>query len=146
LLPDYKGVGILRGASDATPTVRTHLADAQDAEKILTAARAYRQRARTLSGMAAGEDVTREARDVLADVRKIYNPGERGLHWQQIAARLAVTYPEHYADLTPDAISAQVRALGVPSVDVKRDGVTLKGARTDAINAAIDRRAMTAER
>jgi hypothetical protein len=35
--------------------------------------------------MAAGEDVTREARDVLTDVRKIYNPGERGLHWQQIA-------------------------------------------------------------
>ncbi len=146
LLPDYKGVGILRGASDATPTVRTHLADAQDAEKILTAARAYRQRARTLTGMAAGEDVTREARDVLADVRKIYNPGERGLHWQQIATRLAETYPEHYADLTPEAISAQVRALGVPSVDVKRDGTTLKGARTDAINAALDRRAMTAER
>jgi hypothetical protein len=146
LLPDYKGVGILRGASDATPTVRTHLADAQDAEKILTAARAYRQRAHTLSGMAAGEDVTRETRDVLADVRQIYNPGERGLHWQQIATRLATTYPEHYADLTADAISAQVRAFGVPSVDVKRDGVTLKGARADAINAAIDRRSMTAGR
>ncbi|MDN3358924.1 hypothetical protein [Actinomadura sp. DC4] len=146
LLPDYKGVGILRGASDATPTVRTHLADAQDTEKILTAARAYRQRARTLTGTAAGEDVTREARDVLADVRQIYNPGERGLHWQQIATRLAATYPEHYADLTPDAISAQVRAFGVPSVDVKRDGLTLKGARTDAINAAIERRAMTTDR
>jgi S-DNA-T family DNA segregation ATPase FtsK/SpoIIIE len=146
LLPDYKGVGILRGASDATPTVRTHLADAQDAEKILTAARTYRQRARTLTGMAAGEDVTREARDVLADVRQIYQPGERGLHWQQIATRLAGTYPEHYADLTPDAISAQVRAFGVPSVDVKRDGVTLKGARTDAINAAIDRRSKAADR
>ncbi|GAA4483739.1 FtsK/SpoIIIE domain-containing protein [Actinoallomurus oryzae] len=141
LLPDYKGVGILRGASDATPTVRTHLADAQDAEKILTAARAYRQRARTLTGMAAGEEVTREVRDVLADVRGIYKPGERGLHWQQIAARLADAHPEHYADLTADAISAQVRAFGVPSVDVKRHGVTLKGARADAINTAIQRRA-----
>jgi DNA segregation ATPase FtsK/SpoIIIE, S-DNA-T family len=141
LLPTYKGVGILRGASDATPTVRTYLADAEDSEKILTAARAYRQRAGTLSGMAAGEDVTREVRDVLADVRRIYGPGERGLHWQQIASRLAEAFPEHYADMTADAISAQVRAFGVPSVDVKRDGQVLKGAKADAIDTAINRRA-----
>ena len=32
LLPQYKGVGILRGATDASPTVRTYLADGQDAE------------------------------------------------------------------------------------------------------------------
>ncbi|GAA0333101.1 hypothetical protein NE235_13365 [Actinoallomurus spadix] len=140
LLPTYKGVGILRGATDATPTVRTYLADAEDAEKILTAARTHRQRAGTLSGMAAGEDVAREVRDVLADVRRIYGPRERGLHWQQIAARLAETFPEHYADLTADAISAQVRAFGVPSVDVKRDGQVLKGAKADAIDAAINRR------
>ena len=140
LLPDYKGVGILRGASDVTPTVRTHLADAQDAEKILTAARRFRQRAGTLSGMAAGEDAVREARDVLADVRRIYGPGERGLHWQQIANRLAESFPEHYADLTPDAISAQVRALGVSSVDVKREGQVLKGARADAVESAMNRR------
>lgn len=91
--------------------------------------------------MAAGEEVTREARDVLGDVRGIYKPGERGLHWQQIAARLADAHPEHYADLTADAISAQIRAFGVPSVDVKRHGVTLKGARAEAINTAIQRRA-----
>ncbi|MDL4777597.1 hypothetical protein [Actinomadura xylanilytica] len=140
LLPTYKGVGILRGAADATPTVRTYLADAEDSEKILTAARAHRQRAGTLSGMAAGEDVTREARDALADVRRIYGPGERGLPWQQIAARLAETFPEHYADVTADAISAQVRAFGVPSVNVKRDGRTLKGAHADAVDTAINRR------
>ena len=50
LLPQYKGVGILRGASDASPTVRTYLADGQDAERILTAARTIRERAGTLSG------------------------------------------------------------------------------------------------
>jgi len=54
LLPQYKGVGVLRGASDASPTVLTYLADGADAERILTAARAIRQRAGTLSGMAAG--------------------------------------------------------------------------------------------
>jgi S-DNA-T family DNA segregation ATPase FtsK/SpoIIIE len=62
---DYRGVGILYGASDVVPTVRTFLADHTDAEKILTAARGHRERAGTLSGLAAGEDMTREYRDVL---------------------------------------------------------------------------------
>ena len=70
LLPQYKGVGILRGASDASPTVRTYLADGQDAERILTAARAIRERAGTLSGMALGEDEAPQ-RDVLADVLEV---------------------------------------------------------------------------
>ena len=75
LLPEYKGVGILRGATDQSPTVRTYLADGRDAEKILLAARALRERAGTLSGMAAGLEVDRDERDVLADVLKAF--GER---------------------------------------------------------------------
>src|SRR5258708_35337717 len=47
LMPQYKGVGILRGASDTSPTVLTYLADGQDAEKILIAASALRERAGT---------------------------------------------------------------------------------------------------
>lgn len=140
LLPTYKGVGILRGASDDTPTVRTYLADQEDAEKILLAARKLREAAGTLTGMAAGEDISRVSRDVLADVRSLFGPGERGLQWEDIAARLAQRMPEHYADLTAESISAQVRAFGVPSVDVKRSGKALKGAKADAINTAIDRR------
>ncbi|MEH1018003.1 cell division protein FtsK, partial [Micromonospora sp. CPCC 206060] len=129
-----------RGASDDTPTVRTYLADQEDAEKILTAARKLREQAGTLTGMAAGEDVTRTSRDVLADVRSLFGPDERGLQWEDIAARLAERMPEHYADLTAESISAQVRAFGVPSVDVKRAGKALKGAKADAIDAAIGRR------
>ncbi|MEV7228326.1 cell division protein FtsK [Polymorphospora sp. NPDC051019] len=140
LLPSYKGVGILRGASDATPTVRTYLADADDAEKILTAARKLREAAGTLSGMAAGEDIAREARDVLADVRSVFEAGERGLQWEDIAARLAGRLPEAYADTTAESISAQVRAFGVRSVDVKRAGKALKGAKADDIDTAIGRR------
>lgn len=140
LLPSYKGVGILRGASDATPTVRTYLADADDAEKILIAARKLREAAGTLTGMAAGEDIARESRDVLADVRALFGPNERGLQWDDIAARLAERMPEHYADTTAESISAQVRAFGVPSVDVKRAGKALKGAKADAIDAALSRR------
>ncbi|GAA0594819.1 cell division protein FtsK [Actinomadura livida] len=141
LLPDYKGVGILRGASDATPTTRTYLADAEDAEKILTAARAFRDRAGTLSGMAAGEDIARQVRDVLADVRSAVEPGEKWVSWQHLATRLAERLPDSYGDLTADAISAQVRAFDVPSVNGKRDGQVLKGAKLAAIDKAIERRA-----
>ncbi|MFI1993217.1 hypothetical protein [Actinoplanes sp. NPDC020271] len=140
LLPSYKGVGILRGASDVTPTVRTYLADADDAEKILIAARALREAAGTLTGMAAGEDVAKVSRDVLADVRSMFERGENGLQWEDLAERLAGRLPEHYADITAESISAQIRAFGVRSVDVKRSGKALKGAKADDIDAAIDRR------
>jgi S-DNA-T family DNA segregation ATPase FtsK/SpoIIIE len=140
LLPSYKGVGILRGASDATPTVRTYFADGDDAEKILTAARQLREAAGTLSGMAAGEDVARIGRDVLADVRAMFEQVERGLQWEDIAGRLADRLREFYADVTAESISAQVRAFGVRSVDVKRAGKALKGAKADDIDAAIQRR------
>jgi S-DNA-T family DNA segregation ATPase FtsK/SpoIIIE len=142
LLPTYKGVGILRGASDHTATVRTYLADAADAEKILRAARALREHAGTLTGHAAGQAMAREVRDVLADVRTVFD-GETFAAWQALAARLADRIPEHYAEVTADAISAQLRALGVPSVNGKRDGVVLKGAKADAVAAAIARRQAT---
>jgi hypothetical protein len=141
LLPSYKGVGILRGAGDDTPTVRFHLADAEDAEKILLAARKLRERAGTLSGMAAGQAAVREVRDVLADALSVFEGSEAGLPWAVIAARLSERICEHYADVTGEAISAQLRALGVPSVDVKRDGKALKGAKKAAITTAINRRA-----
>ncbi|GAA1005469.1 cell division protein FtsK [Acrocarpospora pleiomorpha] len=136
---EYRGVGYLYGAADDTPTVRTYLADAADAEKILTAARALRERAGTLTGYAAGQTVIREIRDVLADALSVYH-SDAGLPWTQLAARLAERIPEHYADLAPEAISAQLRALGVPSVDVKHEGKALKGAKKSAIAAAINRR------
>ena len=136
LLPQYKGVGILRGASDLSPTVRTHLADGGDAEKILTAARVLRERAGTLSGMAAGDTPGGRARDVLGDVLAVFEAGETGLHWAETAERLARRWPDRWATVTGDAISAQCRALGVPSVDVKRSGRTAKGCRRVDVEAA----------
>jgi hypothetical protein len=142
---DYRGVGLLYGASDDTPVVRSYLADHVDAERILQAARKHRQAAGTLSGMAAGEAMQREVRDALADVRAVFNPGETGLHWPTIAIRLAERIPEHYADITADAVSAQLRPH-VPSVNVKVGGEVLKGARLKDVDAAIDRRRATGER
>jgi DNA segregation ATPase FtsK/SpoIIIE, S-DNA-T family len=134
LLPQYKGVGILRGASDASPTVRTYLADGQDAERILTAARALRDRAGTLSGMAAGEDAP-AARDVLGDVLAVLG-SDPGVHWQVLADRLAARFPDRWADASADSVSAQCRALGVPSVVVKAGGQSLRGCRLEDIQRA----------
>jgi hypothetical protein len=136
---DYLGVGLLYGQADHTPTVRTFLADHDDAEKILTAARAHRERCGTLTGQAVGEEISREVRDVLADAHAVFGTSGR-LPWQILAGRLVEHTPEHYADMTADAISAQLRALGVPSVNVKWDGAVLKGAKADDIQAAMTRR------
>lgn len=132
----YLGVGILYGASDDTATVRTYLADHGDAEKILLAARGHREAAGTLTGYATGERIAREVRDALADVAAVFEPGEPGQHWATLAARLADRMPEHYADVTAEAVSALLREH-VPSVGVKVDGVNRNGCRRRDLDTAM---------
>jgi hypothetical protein len=141
---EYLGLGLLYGQSDHTPTTRTFLADHGDAEKILIAARAHRERVGTLTGQATGEEIQREIRDVLADALAVFN-GSGRLPWQVLAGRLVEHAPEHYGDITADAISAQLRALGVPSVNLKWDGQVLKGAKADDINTAMTRRTINTQ-
>lgn len=144
LLPAYKGVGILRGAGDATPTVRTYLADQEDAERILIAARELRERAGTLSGQAAGEAAARQARDVLADVTRVWSHvGRPGVQWPALAELLAAHLPEGYAGATAESVSALLRAEGVTSVDVKTAGAVLKGCRLADVETAVQRRQLT---
>jgi hypothetical protein len=139
LLPQYKGVGILRGASDASLTVRTYLADGQDAERILTATRTIRERAGTLSGMALGE-TPREQPSVLADVLAVLGQSP-GMHWETLAQLLAERFPDRHGDCTAESVSAQCRAAGVPSVDVKQQGRSKMGCRREHVEAALrDRR------
>lgn len=138
----YRGVGYLYGASDDTPTVRSYLATAVDAEAILTAARASRERLGLLTGAAAGEEAARQVRDVLADVRRIWVPSERGAHFETIAARLAAEIPDAYHGVTAEVISAQLRALGVPAQQIKTGGVNRWGVRLTAIEDLISRRAI----
>ncbi|MFG2002116.1 hypothetical protein ACGFNU_23490 [Spirillospora sp. NPDC048911] len=133
----FLGVGYLHDAFDHTPTVRTHLADHGDAEKILTAARRMRERAGTLTGYAANEATGTPDRDVLGDVLAVFG-GDPGLHWTELADRLADQIGDRWADVTADAISAQCRDLGVSSVDVKRGGITRKGCRKQAVQRAAD--------
>ena len=62
-----------------------------------------------------------------------------GLQWSELAARLAERWPDRWADLTADAASSQLRARGVPSVDVKADGQVLKGCRKVAVERELYR-------
>ncbi|RZT15209.1 hypothetical protein EV649_5995 [Kribbella sp. VKM Ac-2569] len=137
--PEYKGVGFLYGAANDTPTVRTFLADHEDAEKILKAARKHREHAGSLTGEAAGEEIERSTRDVLADMLTVLG-ADTAAHWEAIAGRLAEQMPEQYEGTTAEAISAQARALHVDSRDVKRDGVVRKGCRAVDVRAAMGRR------
>jgi hypothetical protein len=62
--------------------------------------------------------VAPEPGDLLRDILTVFG-SSRGLHWVVLVDRLAVTFPAHYSDLTPEAVSAQCRALGVPSICVR---------------------------
>ena len=136
----YLGVGILREAFDHTPVVRCHLADGADAEKILQAARRYREDAGTLTGAAADEELVKPGRDVLADVLAMFLGSEAGLQWAALAERLAERIPERWDDVSADAVSAQLRDLGVPSVPVKSGGQALRGCRKAAVEQAMGMR------
>lgn len=138
--PEYRGVGILYGLSDDVPTVRTYLATGSDAEVICQAARKHREAAGTLSGMAAGEDVARQFRDVLADVRDVFYAGEAWISWAQLSSRLAEQMPEHYADITKEAISAQVRALGAKEKKGRDGGQSLWGVPRAHVEFAMESR------
>ena len=84
--------------------------------------------------MAAGLEVTSDDRDVLADVLQVLG-GDR-LQWPVLAERLDTQIPGRWAETTAEAISAECRARGVPSVDVKMFGRVLKGCRRADVERA----------
>jgi hypothetical protein len=101
------------------------------AERIAVRARALREAAGTLTGHAAEQDGD-AARDVLTDVLAVLGT-DAGLQWGDLAARLASRFPARWDGVTADAISAECRARGVPSVNVKSGGATAKGCRRHAV-------------
>jgi len=129
------GLGWLRGTGDAQP-VRTYYLNLNAAAKVCARARAMRQAAGVLSGYALGEDGDGQPRDVLGDVLSVFGPGEPGLHWQVIAERLVVRYPERWTGVTAESVSADCRDAGVPSVTVKMAGAVLRGCRRADVEAA----------
>jgi S-DNA-T family DNA segregation ATPase FtsK/SpoIIIE len=131
------GLGWLK--SDGDPQiVRTFYLDMPAAERVAARARDMRDRAGVLSGYALGEAGDVVARDVLADVAAVFGDAS-GLHWDEAADRLANRWPDRWADVSAESLSAQCRALGVPSVDVKSGGVVRKGCRRVGVDKAAAR-------
>jgi hypothetical protein len=129
---EFKGIGILYGLTDDAPTVRTYLADGEDAEVISVAARKIRERARTLSGDALGVEIDEPESDIAADLLEVIG-GDAGLWWETAAERLAASFPMRHADANAESVSAAARARGVPSAAVRwppgRNGVQRRGCR-----------------
>lgn len=119
------GWGWLKGEGPAQ-TVRTFYIDLTAFERIVQRARVLREQAGVLSGYALAEDDTAPLRDVLGDVQAVFN-GDAGLQWADLAARLAGRYPDRWAGITADAISAQVRDLGIPASQVKSGRTNRQG-------------------
>jgi DNA segregation ATPase FtsK/SpoIIIE, S-DNA-T family len=128
----FRGVGILYGLHDEAPTVRTYLADGEDAEVILLAARRLRDKAGTLTGDAVGVDIATDPNDIVADLLLVIG-GDSGLWWETAAERLAEHFPDRYSDTTAEAVRSSCGSRGVPSADVRwpatRDGVKHRGCR-----------------
>jgi S-DNA-T family DNA segregation ATPase FtsK/SpoIIIE len=131
------GIGYLLGAGPTPLVVRTFYLDMAATERAAVRARALRQAAGTITGHAAELD-GQAPRDVLADMLAIFG-SDAGLQWPDAARRLAGRFPDRWGDAAADAVSAECRARGVPSVDVKAGGRALKGCRLADVQAAARR-------
>lgn len=129
------GLGYLKGEENTARVVRTYYLNGPDTERVARRARALREAAGTLSGVAIGEDAGTERRDVLAEVIEAF-AGDSGLQWAELAARLEHRFPERWQDSGADAVSAELRARGVRSVNVKADGQVARGCRLADVERA----------
>jgi S-DNA-T family DNA segregation ATPase FtsK/SpoIIIE len=130
------GLGYLLGAGPAPQVVRTFYLDMHAAERIAVRARALREAAGTLTGHAA-EGTGEGPRDVLTDVLAAFG-SDAGLQWGDLAARLASRFPARWDGATGDAISAECRGRGVPSVNVRGSGGQAKGCRRADVEPLAD--------
>ena len=129
------GLGYLKGDESVPQVVRTYYLNTEATERVAKHARALREAAGTLSGAALGDDDRPERRDVLTDVAEAFGDAA-ALHWTELATRLAERFPERWAATTPDAVSAECRARGVPSVVVTAGGDRGRGCRREAVETA----------
>ena len=118
------GLGYLKGEENVPQVVRTYY--------LNTAAPSGSPPAPTRSARLPGRwsrlAEVEPARDVAADVRAVFG-NEAAMSWQALAELLAQRIPERWLDTTADAVSAECRAIGVPSVQVKVAGRNLRGCR-----------------
>jgi DNA segregation ATPase FtsK/SpoIIIE, S-DNA-T family len=121
------GIGYYVGGSGGPRVVRTYYLDMPATERVAARARALREAAGTITGHALDSE-GEGPRDVLTDILAVFG-SDAGLQWGDLAARLASRFPARWDGASADAVSAECRALSVPSVNVKTAGTALKGCR-----------------
>jgi S-DNA-T family DNA segregation ATPase FtsK/SpoIIIE len=129
------GLGYLKGEENTPQVVRTYYLNNEATERAAKRARAIREAAGTLSGVALGEDEGAPQRDVLADVLEVTS-GVLSIHWETLAEQLAERWPHRWAEATAGTVSAELRARGVPSVTVSVGGTKARGCRIADVEKA----------
>ena len=127
------GLGWLRGDDDPQ-IVRTYYLDLPATGRVAARARAMREQAGVLSGYALGEEDDTERRKFAADVLAVFG-ADRNLWNDTIAERLADRMPGVYADITPGAVSDQLRAAGITVKQVRETG---RGVRAGCERGALE--------
>lgn len=85
----------------------------------------------------AGVDETKvHARNMLEDARSVFQAGERGLHWEVLANRLAERWPEFYAGITAEMVREALARYDINSDLVNVKGERRRGAYLAAIEAS----------
>lgn len=110
-----KGVAYLKSDGADARIVRSVVGlDAPAAEKVASRARHTRVNTGRLTGMAAGEQMEREQRQVelLDDLRAVVTGP--AVHLGDLVAQLAQLRPGVYGHLDPSALGTMLRAAGVP--------------------------------
>ncbi|MGO9079099.1 MAG: DNA translocase FtsK [Streptosporangiaceae bacterium] len=131
------GLGWLKGDGDPQ-ILRTYYLDLIATGKVAARARVMREQAGVLSGYALGEDEDAAPRRLAADVLAVFGSDEK-LWCSTIAERLAARMPEVYADITQEAVSSQLRNLGVDVKNVRERGSEpRKGCERPAVEAAVN--------
>jgi S-DNA-T family DNA segregation ATPase FtsK/SpoIIIE len=141
-----RGVGYLAGEGDEPVIVRTAYLDGPAAETVAARARAARLAAGLLTGHAAGIDPDPDdsSASILDHLATVWPPGEDKVWWDDLAERLATTFPGLYGAWTGEQVTAAVRPHGLKSIQIKRtvDGRALnrRGLARTALHAALDDR------
>jgi len=137
-----KGIAYLKDGGPAQIVRTVFSLDKVESEKVALRARAMRQQVGRLTGYAAGEDMDREAEQVvlLDDVRRVFGAAD-AMHLADIAIGLAGLRPLLYGNLDATSLGAQLRAAGVcvDSVYVSgkpRDKASNKGVKREWLDVA----------
>jgi S-DNA-T family DNA segregation ATPase FtsK/SpoIIIE len=142
-----RGVGYLAGEGDDPVIVRAAYLDGPTAEGVAARARAARLTAGLLTGHAAGVDPDPDDSTIgiLDHLATVWPAEDDKVWWDDLAERLAATYPGLYGAWTGEQVTSAVRPYGLKSIQIKRsvDGRALnrRGLARIALHTALNDRA-----